>query len=119
MMWCSLIDLRFKTYAPNNEDDIRELSTMVIFKWLLEQSGQYASWSAIENFTRTFVGPTDSMTFAQFSDILNSNSLSIYQLTNYNALVNLESNLVSGQLGLQFVGVSEGKTRDHLRFVDH
>ncbi|MGZ5566060.1 MAG: DUF3160 domain-containing protein [Limisphaerales bacterium] len=104
MMWCGLVDLRIKTYAPNNEDDIRQLGTAVIFKSLLDQSGQYNNWAAIEQFTRAFVGQTDSMTFAQFNDLLASAGItSPSQVSTFAALTNLQQQLVSGQLGMQNV----------------
>lgn len=102
VMWLSLADLRVKTYDPNKENDIRELGTAVIFKWLLDQSGQYTNWLAIEKFTRAFVGETDSMTFAQLNDLLNSaNIQSPADVNSLTALTNLQEQLATGQLGVQ------------------
>ncbi len=102
VMWLSLADLRLKTYDPDKEDDIRELGTAVIFKWLLDQSGQYTNWAAIEQFTRAFVGETDSMTFAQLNDLLSSaNIQSPGDVNSRAALTNLQEQLLTGQLGVQ------------------
>ena len=70
MMWCGRLDLRLATYWPNFEDDIRQLGTALVLYDLLQQSGQFGNWSAFEQFTRGFVGTTDSMTFAQMGELL-------------------------------------------------
>src|SRR5262249_21774209 len=40
MMWCGRIDLRLATFAPNREDDLRQLGTAIVLQHLLTQSGQ-------------------------------------------------------------------------------
>ena len=102
MIWCGQIDLRLATFAPNKEDDIRQFGTAIVLNYLLNQSGQYTNWSAIEQITRTFVGTTDSMTFAQLNDLLaNANIHSPADVPSLLTLTNLQTRLLTGELGLQ------------------
>lgn len=104
MMWCGRIDLRLATFAPNKEDDIRQLGTAIVLNHLLKQSGQFNNWSAIEQITRAFVGITDSMTFAQMDDlIVNANIQSPANVPDFATLTNLQTRLLTGELGLQNV----------------
>ncbi len=104
MMWCGRTDLRLVTFWPNKEDDIRQLGTAVVMDHLLNQSGQFNNWSAIEQITRTFVGITDSMTFAQLGDLLaNENIHSPSDVSNLLTLTNLQARLLSGELGVQAI----------------
>jgi hypothetical protein len=101
MMWCGRIDLRLATFPPNKEDDIRQLGTAIVLDYLLNQSGQYANWSAIEQITRVFVGITDSMTFAQLNDLLASANIhSPADVPDLLTLTNLQTRLLTGELGL-------------------
>ena len=101
MMWCGRIDLRLATFPPNKEDDIRQLGTSIVLNHLLNQSGQYANWSAIEQITRVFVGITDSMTFAQLNDLLASANIhSPADVPDLLTLTNLQTRLLTGELGL-------------------
>jgi hypothetical protein len=101
MMWCGRIDLRLATFAPNKEDDIRQLGTAIVLNYLLNQAGQYTNWSAIEQITRAFVGITDSMTFAQLNDLLTSANIhSPADVPDLLALTNLQTRLLTGELGL-------------------
>ena len=101
MMWCGRIDLRVATFAPNKEDDIRQLGTAIVLNHLLNQAGQYTNWSVIEQITRAFVGMTDSMTFAQLNDLLaNANIHSPADVPDWLTLTNLQTRLLTGELGL-------------------
>ena len=103
-MWCGRIDLRLATFPPNQEDDIRQLGTAVVMSWLLDQSGQFDNWSALEQITRTFVGITDSMTFAQLGDLLaNAQITSPADIPDLLTLTNLQTRLLSGELGVQAI----------------
>src|SRR5206468_2897482 len=69
MMWCSRIDFRI---GLDPRGTSRELACAVVLHNLLKQSGQFSAWEQFEVVTRTFVGVTDSITFAQLSDLLAS-----------------------------------------------
>lgn len=104
LMWCSRIDLRLATFSPNKEDDIRQLGTAVVLDYLLNQAGQFTNWSTLERITRTFVGVTDSLTFAQLHDLLgNAKIFSPADVPDLLTLTNLQTRLLSGELGVQAI----------------
>jgi hypothetical protein len=104
MMWCGRTDLRFATYAPNFEDDIRQLGTAVVLHELLKQSRAFYAWQALEEITALFVGTTDSMTFAQLGDVLAAAGIeSLGDVPDRETLVKLQIRLLTGELGRQNV----------------
>ncbi len=104
MMWCSLIDLRVATFAPNKEDDIRELCTTVVLDYLLKQSGQYPAWSALDQVLRSFVGVPESMTFPQLDSLLSAANIhSPADVPSLVTLTNLQTQLLTGELGLETI----------------
>ena len=104
LMWCGFINLRLVTYPPNQEDDLRELGTVVVLDYLLNRSGQFTNWSAFDQVSRAFVGRTDSMTFAQLDQLLAAANIhSPADLPDYTALTNLQTRLIAGHLGLQSI----------------
>lgn len=104
MMWCGRVDLRLATFAPNKENDIRQLGTAVVLNHMLKQANQSENWAAIENITRQFVGVTDSMTFAQLDGLLATASIqSPADVPSLTTLTNLQTRLLSGELGVQSV----------------
>lgn len=104
MMWCGRTDLRLVTYPPNKEDDIRQLGTAIVMNHLLTNAGQFQNWSGIEQITRAFVGPTDSMTFAQFQDLLAAAGIhSLADVPDLSTVTNLQARLLTGELGVQSI----------------
>ena len=104
MMWCGRTELRLATFAPNKEDDIRQLGTAVVMDYLLSQSGQFSNWATLEQVACAFVGPTDSMTFAQLRELLaNANIQSPGDVPDLVTLTNLQARLLSGELGVQAI----------------
>lgn len=102
MMWCGQIDLRLATFFPNKENDARQLGTAVVLNYLLEQSHQYDTWAELEKVTGVFVGETDSMTFAQLKDLLRAENIaSPADITSLDMLTNLQTRLLTGELGAQ------------------
>lgn len=104
MMWCARTDLRLVTFWPNQEDDIRQLGTAIVMNHLLNQSGQFGNWSALEQLTRVFVGITDSMTFAELGDLLNNSNIhSPADVPDLITLTNVQARLLTGELGVQSI----------------
>jgi hypothetical protein len=104
MMWCGRIDLRLATFPPNQENDIRELGTAVVMNYLLNQSGQFGNWAAIDQITLAFAGVTDSMTFGQLNDLLTAaNIQSPTDVPDLVTLTNLQTRLLTGELGVQSI----------------
>jgi hypothetical protein len=68
MMWCGRTDLRV---AGNpRESSPRELGAAIVLHDLLRQSGKFERWQQFDRIMQTFVGQTDSMTFAQLGVVL-------------------------------------------------
>jgi hypothetical protein len=104
MMWCGRTDLRLATYAPNKEDDIRQLGTAIVLRQLLRASVQVGNWSAVEEVTRAFVGPVDSMTFVQLGSLLEKSGINaLADVPDLVTLTNLQTSLLTGELGSQCI----------------
>jgi hypothetical protein len=104
MMWCSRINLRLATFEPEKANDIRELGTALVMYFLLEGSGQFGNWSNLEDISRTFAGVSDTMTFGQLGDLLASaNIRSPADVPSLTTLTNLQTRLLSGELGVQSI----------------
>src|SRR5664279_2921209 len=100
MMWCGLIDFRFT--GSTNDNSLRELSGAVAMHLLMKNSGQFADWQKIDNVVQMFVGLPDSMNFAQLSDLMTAaNIQSPASLPDTASLVNLQSQIMAGQIGVQ------------------
>ncbi len=103
-MWCGRVDLRLATFPPNLENDIRQLGTALVLRYLLGQSGEFQDWSALEQVTRAFVGTTDSMTFAQLDHLLAAANIhSPADVPDLVTLTNLQTRLLTGELGVQSI----------------
>lgn len=100
MMWCGLIDFRFT--GATNDNSIRELAGAVAMHFLLANSGKFAEWQRIDNVVQMFVGPPDSLNFAQLKDLMTAAGISSpTTIASQAALENLRSQIMSGQLGAQ------------------
>ena len=100
VMWCGRID--FRIGLDPTTDTSRELAGAVVLYHLLKQSGQFSAWEQLELVTRTFVGITDSMTFAHLSDLLPSaNVQTLADIPDVNALKQLHLRVLTGELGFQ------------------
>jgi len=100
MMWCGVTDFQFT--GSTNDNSLRELAGTVALHFLLERSSQYSNWQTMDNAIRTFVGPPDSMTFAQLSGLLAAaNIWQPSQVSTADALHRLHEKIMSGQIGVQ------------------
>ncbi len=100
MMWCGLIDFRFT--GSTNDNSLRELSGAVAMHLLMKNSGQFTNWQKIDSVVQMFVGLPDSLTFAQLSDLMTADNIqSPASLPSSASLANLQSQIMSGQLGVQ------------------
>jgi hypothetical protein len=69
---------------------------------LLKNSGQFTNWQKIDSVVQMFVGLSDSLNFAQLSDLMTAaNIQSPASLPNTTSLANLQSQIMAGQLGVQ------------------
>jgi hypothetical protein len=102
MMWCGRIDLRV---AGNPEESSpRELGAAVILHDLLIKAGKFEQWQQFDQMIQTFVGKTDSMTFAQLGAVLaKGNIKSPADVKDLGVLEALQKEIVSGKIGLQHI----------------
>ena len=100
MMWCGLIDFRFT--GSTNDNSLRELSGAVAMHLLMKNSGQFSNWQKMDSVVQMFVGLPDSLNFAQISDLMTAaNIQSPASLPDTASLVNLQSQIMAGQIGTQ------------------
>ncbi len=106
MMWCSLADFRYAGFSMGADrggtNALRELSSAVALGLLLENSGGFNNWLQFNRVLETLVGTPDSLNFAQLKELLAAAGIhSVADLRTQTALTNLQTRLMSGQLGMQ------------------
>jgi hypothetical protein len=102
MMWCGRIDLRIA--GSLEESSPRELGAAVILYALLKQSGKFEQWQQFDELLQTFVGRTDSMTFAQLGDILDQAKIkSPADVKDWGVLLQLEADILASKIGVQHI----------------
>ncbi|MHB8522790.1 MAG: DUF3160 domain-containing protein [Limisphaerales bacterium] len=80
----------------------RELGTAIVLNQLLNASGQFDRWQQFDHLIQTFVGWTDSMTFAQLSEVLRAAGIqNVADVPDAATLDRLQTNLVSGAIGVK------------------
>ena len=109
MMWCALADFRYAGFSQGAADlggtnTLRELSGAVALDLLLRNSGGLSNWIQFNRTLEMFVGTPDTLTFGQLDALLVARGInSPANLARKSALTNLQSQLMSGQLGLQLI----------------
>jgi hypothetical protein len=100
MMWCGRIDLRI---AGNPEfASSRELGGAIVLHDLLRRSGRFETWQQLDAVLQTFVGKTDSMTFAQMGTFLAKADIdSPAKVQSMDQLTALQKEIMTGKFGLQ------------------
>lgn len=99
MMWLGRIDLRVS--GDGKEDYRRQLGSAVVLHDLLARSGRFAQWSEFDRMIQTFVGRTDSMTFAQLGKLLAAGGITDPARVDDAALTALQSKINAGKIGAQ------------------
>ena len=100
MMWCGRID--FRVAGNPQESSPQELGAATILNDLLRLSGKFEQWQQFDELLQTFVGKTDSMTFAQLGDILEkANIKSPTEITSWSTIEQLQASIVEHQIGVQ------------------
>lgn len=80
----------------------RELGDAIVFWNLLNQSAQFQTWANMEQITSVFVGWTDSLNFGQLNGVLAGAGIrTLADVPDVATLSQIQSNLVSGALGVQ------------------
>jgi len=100
MMWCGQVDLRIA--GTPEEASPRELGAAVTLHNLLERSGKFEQWQQFDQLIQTFVGRTDSMTFAQLGSVLEQAQIkSPADIKQLATLEQLQASILSSKLGFQ------------------
>jgi Protein of unknown function (DUF3160) len=106
MMWCGRIDLRIaggKDYWGVLSSP-RELGSAVILNDLLVRSKQFERWQQFDRLIQTFVGRTDSATFAHLGALLDKAGIkSPADLKTIEQLEALQADILAGKVGLQHI----------------
>jgi hypothetical protein len=100
MMWLGRTDMRVAGY-PGNTSPL-ELGSAVVLHDLLQRSNQFQAWQNFDTTIQTFVGQTDSMTFAQLGEVLKESKIqSPAQMKNDASLADLQKAILASKAGLQ------------------
>ncbi|NEO21090.1 DUF3160 domain-containing protein [Moorena sp. SIO4A5] len=100
MMWCGRID--FRIAGKPEEASPRELGAAIIFHDLLKKSGNFELWQQFDEIIQTFVGWTDSMTFAQLDKLLVQAQInSPANVNSRSSLEQLQNTILDGKFGIQ------------------
>ncbi|MBI1830971.1 MAG: DUF3160 domain-containing protein [Planctomycetes bacterium] len=104
MMWCGRIDLRIaggKDYWGVLSSP-RELGSAVILNDLLLRAKQFERWQQFDRLIQTYVGRTDSATFAHLGALLTKAGIkSPADLKTIEQLEALQTEILAGKVGLQ------------------
>jgi len=107
MMWCALADFRYAGFptgvaSGGSTNTLREFSGAVALEFLLQNSGEFNDWLQFNRTLEMFVGPPDSLNFAQLRDLLVAAGInSPSNLPNQSVLTNLQNQLMTGQIGMK------------------
>jgi hypothetical protein len=100
MMWCGRIDLRVAGYPGNSS--ARELGGALVLHDLLRRAGKFPQWERFDRIIQTFVGKTDSMTFAQLEAVLaDSRVRSPADVKDLGTLTELQRQILASKAGFQ------------------
>jgi hypothetical protein len=102
MMWCGRIDLRIAGQPQHAAP--RELGAALVLHDLLRRSGKFEQWQQFDRMIQTFVGKTDSMTFAQLDGVLDKAGIkSPSDVKDLAALEKVQGDILAGKIGTQHI----------------
>lgn len=100
MMWCGRIDMRVA--GDPGQASPRQLAAAIALHDLLHRAGKFDRWQQFDRIIQTFVGDSDSMTFAQLDALLNAADVHTPAAIKGQAgLVALQKRISSSKLGAQ------------------
>jgi hypothetical protein len=109
LTWLGRIDFRIAggpfQDCPGREPRMaspREMAGAIVLWHLLRQSGQFESWRAMDRTIQTFVGWSDSMTFAQLEQVLTAAEInSLADVSDLTTIEQIQQQILEGELGAQ------------------
>ena len=113
IMWCGRIDLRVAGYPGNSS--ARELGAALVLDDLLRRAGKFEPWQHFDRVIQTFIGQTDSMTFAQLEEVLEQTKVrSPADVKDLATLAGLQKEIEASKAGLQHITGDIYRTREPL-----
>ncbi len=106
MMWCGRTEMRVAGGKDENltSSAPRELGSAVVLNDLLKRAKKVEQWKQFDRLIQTFVGRTDSMTFAQLDALLNKGGIrSPSDVKGIETLKALQDEILKGNLGFQHI----------------
>lgn len=106
MMWCGRTDMRIAGGMDANGglSSPRELGSAIVLHDLLRRSGKFEQWEQFDRMIQTFVGRTDSATFAQLDGILAKAEIkSPAAVKDLDTLKAIQDDILAGKIGMQHV----------------
>ncbi|XGW00844.1 MAG: DUF3160 domain-containing protein (plasmid) [Leptolyngbya sp. BL-A-14] len=102
MMWCGTIDFRLAGTATTAFP--RELGAAVVLYHLLQLSDKFEQWQQFDELLQTFVGQSDSLTFAHLDQLLaDANLQTLDAVEHRESLVQLQARLTHASPGGQAI----------------
>lgn len=102
MMWCGTVDLRIA--GDPGEASLRELGGAIVLYTALKQAQKFEQWHQLDDVIQTFVGKTDSMTFAQLGELLEAAEIhSLDDVQTWDNLTQLQNLICLSEAGTQAI----------------
>jgi hypothetical protein len=101
---CDIRRIDLRVAGTPEEASPRELGAALVLNDLLRRAGQFEPWQRFDRVLQTFVGKTDSLTFAQLGAVLTKSGIaSPADVKDLEALAALQADILAGKHGLQQV----------------
>ena len=102
MMWAGRVDLRVAGGDDSRETTQRQLGAALILLDLLRRANKFTAWQQFDNLLQTFIGVTDSLTFAQLDAAVGRSDIpSLAAITDWTSLERLQADILRTEAGYQ------------------
>jgi RNA polymerase sigma factor (sigma-70 family) len=107
MMWCGRTDMRIAGGMDAKSGGLsspRELGGAIVLDDLLRRGGKFQQWNEFDQMIQTFVGKTDSATFAHLEGVLaKANLKSAADVKDLDTLKAVQDQILAGKIGMQHI----------------
>ncbi|MBY0526772.1 MAG: sigma-70 family RNA polymerase sigma factor [Gemmataceae bacterium] len=107
MMWCGRTDMRIaggKDYQYGELSAARELGSALVLLDLIKKAGKMQQWQQFDQMIQTFVGKTDSATFAHLDGVFTKAGIkSPAEVKHLTTLQDVQKEILAGNIGMQHV----------------